>query len=134
MSQLIEHPFEDIFNIESGSTEIDDTVVLQGELVTYEAYDLKDQELDHQFQFVFDNAIHSYKTTVQSVERGSDPGNSHKNLEVANQFLSTALSAIKEKADMKYKKDKSRASNTNITNNNLIMDRDALLAMIAGPK
>jgi hypothetical protein len=129
MEKIINHPFEDLFDIEPGTTVVESKPPVIGSLVDYDMYDEKDREIEGQYEMVFNSAFDSYQTTMLNIERGSDPGNSHKNLEAANQFLSTALNAAKEKADLKFKKDKGKGS-TNITNNNLIMDRDSLLAMI----
>jgi hypothetical protein len=131
--QHIEHPFEDIFDIEPGTTVLDIPDQIQTDLVVAEHYDDKDNEIEQQLQTVYDAALNAFNFQVTAEERGSDPRNSARNLEVANQFLNTALAAVKEKADLKHHKDKSKAPTTqNITNNNLIMDRNDLLAMIQG--
>lgn len=126
--KYIEHPFEDLFDIEPKTTLVE-TKQVSNVMVAYDAYDSKEQEIENQFEMIFNSAYDTYQTTMLSIERGCDPGNSHKNLEAANDFLMTALNAAKEKAELKFRKDKSKGS-TNITNNNLIMDRDTLLNMI----
>lgn len=133
--QFIEHPFEEIFDIESGSTVLIQQDIVPTELVQYDQYDDKDNEIEQQYQAIYDAAYTAFNFQVTSVERGGDPRNHARNLEVANQFLNTALAAAKEKADLKQKKEKlsNNATNTkNVTNNNLIIDRNELLKMIQG--
>jgi hypothetical protein len=135
--ELIEHPFENLFDIESGSTVLVTEDIESTELVPFDKFDNKDIEIENQYQSIYDAAYSAFNFQITAVERGGDPKNYARNMEVANQFLSTALSAVKEKADLKQKKEKlvttGGSSNAkNITNNNLIMDRNDLLKIIQG--
>jgi hypothetical protein len=126
--KLITHPFEDIFDIESGTTLIDTPDLQEIKTNTFDLYDDKDREIEEQYQTVYNAAFNAFLSQANTVDRGGDPRFHTSHLEVANQFLSTALQAVKEKADLKYKKEKNTASSTkNITNNNLIIDRNELL-------
>ena len=134
--ELIEHPFENLFDIESGSTVLITEDIETTELVPFEQFDNKDIEIEQQYQSIYDAAYSAFNFQITAVERGGDPKNYARNMEVANQFLSTALNAVKEKADLKQKKEKLVTNGTstakNITNNNLIMDRNDLLKIIQG--
>lgn len=131
--KFINHPFEEIFDIEPGTTLIQEHEIPESEVVKFNAYDDKDIEIEAQFETIYNAAFAAFSSQVMSMDRGQDPGNSHKNLEVANHFLTTALNAAKEKASLKQHKEKlqpSLSSSTNITNNNLIIDRNELLKQL----
>jgi hypothetical protein len=134
--ETIEHPMEDIFDIESGTTTIVTEHLVPTELVNHATYDEKDVEIEDQFQQVVDLAIEAFYEQTGRLA-GSDPKYVSRNMEVANAFLNTALMAIKEKSTMKSGKDKLNViaakkdgGTTNITNNTLIMDRNSLLKEI----
>lgn len=133
--KFIEHPFEELFDIEPGTTLAPDNPLNVVEInnIRYEGYDDKDVEIETQFQTVYEAAFNAFAAQMTSVDRGGNPNLVSKNLESANEFLNTALNAAKEKAELKFRKDKNRVSSlssTNITNNNLIMDRNELLNLI----
>lgn len=131
MDNLIEHPFEDLFDIESGTTVLPELVEEEVKLTNFDLFDDKDIEIEQQYETIYNAAFAAFTNQCMAVERGSDPGHTPRNMEVANQFLTTALNAVKEKADLKHKKEKNRVvSSKNITNNNLIMDRKDILDMI----
>ena len=132
-NEFIEHPFEGLFDIESGTTLAPESPVMEivSSNIRYEGYDDKDTEIEEQFQTIYDTAFSAFATHMTAVERGGHPNSVSKNLESANLFLETALKAAKEKAEMKSRKDKMRtSSSTSITNNNLIMDRNELLKLM----
>lgn len=127
------HPFENIFDIESGTTLIETQELEVVTPTSFDLYDEKDKEIEEQYQTVYNAAFNAFLSQANVVDRGADPRYTHANMEVANQFLATALQAVKEKADLKYKKEKNQSSSTkNITNNNLIIDRNELLKHLGG--
>ncbi len=133
--EFIEHPFEGMFDIEPGTTLVNRPVFDDNGMVNYESYDEKEQEIEAQYQTIYSAAFAAFTDQVMSAQRGTDPGYHGKNLEAAAKFLSTALDAVKEKAELKHKKDKLTTKNvspTNVTNNNLIMDREDLISMLQG--
>jgi hypothetical protein len=130
--EYIEHPMEDVFDIESGTTLITKEEVVSGELVLPGNYDDKDHEIEDQFQEVYDAAMTSFADQA-GLLLTSDPKYSARNMEVANAFLNTALAAAKEKSSVKQHKDKlSKTDGPKTVNNNLIMDRNELLKMLKG--
>lgn len=131
----IEHPFESMFEIEPGTTVISKPDYDDNGMVVYESYDEKEQEIEAQYQTIYTAAFAAFTTQVSSAQYGSDPSYHGKNLEAAAKFLSTALDAVKEKAELKHKKDKftnKQPIQTNVTNNNLIMDREDFIKMLKG--
>jgi hypothetical protein len=128
-TKTVEHPLEAIFGIERGTTEITVEQV-QTDMVVIDSYDEKDREIEGQFQEVYDAAMTSFADQAGLLTQ-SDPKYSARNMEVANAFLNTALSAAKEKAALKIAKEKnSKESGPKTVNNNLIMDRNELLKML----
>lgn len=129
---IIDHPLEAVFDIERGTTIIE-VEQADSEVVEAELYDEKDVEIENQFENIYNTALLAYAAQSSTVSRGADPRSQARNMEVANGFLNTALAAAKEKANLKQQKEKTKVSKTpetNITNNNLIMDRDELLRIM----
>lgn len=100
------HPLEDIFGLPSGTTEV--TVIQRNtQLVEHSDFDDKDSEIEEQFQEVYDVAMSTFENQVEMLERAeTDPKYVARQMEVAAQFLNTALAAAKEKANLKTTKDK----------------------------
>ncbi len=133
----IDHPLEEIFDIESGTTLVPRTEKTT-ELAIVEDYDDKDAEIEEQFQEVYDHAIAAFEDCAGDVEVVEGKYKARM-MEVANQSLSTALAAAKEKANMKQNKDKNAIAKGKLgvktVNNNLIVaDRNELLKSIMGKK
>lgn len=131
--EQIEHPMENIFEIEPGTTEVQRVEVVPTELVPTAEYDDKDAEIEKQFQEVYDAAMVAFETTSESIDT-VEPKYRARNEEVAVQYLNTALSAANAKAALKTHKDKiavakgKLASGPSTVNNNLIVaDRNDLL-------
>lgn len=133
-NNYIEHPFEEMFEIESGTTILHKPEYDTNGMVLYDQYDEKELEIESQYQTIYTAAFAAFTDQVMSNQRGENPAMYGKNLEAAAKFLSTALDAVKEKAELKHKKDKTviKSAPTNVTNNNLIMDREDLIEMLQG--
>lgn len=130
-----EHPAEQIFDLEPGSTIIDQVVTTSEPMEQPIQYDDKDQEINDQLQQVFDAAFGAFESQRLATE-GMNPQFQNRALEVASTFLNTALAAINSKSQFKQAKDKivKPTGNINNTTNNLIMDRDAMLRMLMDQK
>lgn len=130
--KFVNHSFESIFDIEDGTTVIEHDAVPIIHNATCDLYDEKDSEIEEQYQIIFNAALQAYSNQIVALERGGDPATNHKVLDVANNFLKTALDSTKAKADLKKSKDKNiiASSTKNVTNNNLIIDRNELLKQL----
>lgn len=132
-----EHPLEDFFGISPGTTIVETTQ--KQELTTVpvitETYDDKDKEIEQMFENVYDVAMETFHDTIEQTE-DIEPKYRNKAKEVAAIFLNTALAAADKKAVMKSNKDKleHKTSTKNFTQNNLIFDRNELLASLKKPK
>lgn len=101
-----------------------------------ESYDEKHSEIEDQFQNIYNHALNAFD---DQMEAASEIEGKYlaRNTEVANQLLTTALAAAKEKASLKKhsdhlqsKKSKSDGPTTNIQNNFGPLDRNELLKMM----
>lgn len=131
--KTIKHPMEEVFDIEEGTTIVPYTEV-STEMVKAEEYDEKDSEIETQFQDVYDAAMTAFENQEDELDV-IDPKYRARTAEVAVQFLNTALNAAKEKANIKQHKDKlgvtKQQKGSDVVNNNLIVDRNELLKMMA---
>lgn len=131
--KTIEHPLEEFFDIESGTTEIE-VYEREGELLPAEQYDPKDSEIEEQFQEVYNSAMDGYD--LLSLELNKVEGRFKARVgEVSVQHLNTALNAASLKAKLKEHKDKLESkgkSPSHVTNNNTLIvdDRSALLEQL----
>lgn len=132
------HPLEDVLDIESGST-LMPQIERSSDIVVSNEYDNKDNEIDGQFQEIYDAAMAAFETQVQEAELVEGKFKA-RNSEVAVQFLNTALAAAREKSGMKQHKDKvavaqnklvNKPSVVNNTQNNIYADRNELLKALS---
>lgn len=134
--KTIEHPMEQVFGIETGSTIVEYTESLPTELSDHNQYDEKDNEIEKQYQEVYDKAMDAFDAQSDIVDTVEGKF-AARNAEVAVQFLNAALSAVKEKGGLKQHKDKldvvkqTKGGPTTV-NNNLIMDRNDMIRLING--
>ena len=135
--KLIDHPLEDIFNIESGTTIVEYQQVLPSELVVPPTYDSKDVEIENQLEEVYSIAMSQVTAISDEMDRVEGRHKARVG-EVAATMLNVALSAIKEKNVMKMSKDRnatsaSTAGTPHTLNQNLIVaDRNILKALRDG--
>jgi len=134
--ELVDHPLEDFFGVEPGSTEVV-KYEQKTELVKVEEYDAKDNEIEENFQEIQDKAMNAYENLAESIE-DIEPKYASRAYEVCNQLLNTALAAADKKADLKKHKDKiSVARNktgTKTQNNTIIIDTNSLIEQLKSGK
>ena len=137
--KTISHPMEGVLNIEPGTTIVEYQESLPAVLTEHEEYDEKDNEIEQQFQEVYEKALDIFEDQSEVAEMVEGKFKA-RNYEVAAQFLNTALNAIKEKAGLKQHKDKLsiaavKAENSGTTNQTLIVaDRNDILRALQGTK
>lgn len=134
----VEHPLEDVFDIEEKSTELT-TTVRETELTEVEEYDVKDNEIETQFQEIYDCAMDAFDNSFSNTSEVEGKYKA-RNGEVAVQFLNAALNAANAKAALKKHKDKltfdaKKAQTPQTLNQNLIVtDRNELLKHLSNTK
>lgn len=127
----IEHPLEEVFDIESGSTEVE-VYERETEVVDVHQYDEKDKEIDSQYQEIYDSAMDGYDTLAEELHSVEGKYKARVG-EVSVQHLNAALNAASHKAKLKEHKDKLETKKTSgpshvTTNNTLVVDdRSALM-------
>lgn len=128
------HPMENVLGIEEGSTMLPKTIV-DGDVVDHRTYDEKDNEIDSQFQEIYNLALTAFEDQQEAAEV-IDPKYKARTTEVAAQYLNTALNAANSKLQLKSLKEKlevskARLGDASTINNNLIVtDREAILRML----
>lgn len=133
----IEHPLEEAFDIERGTTIVEREESLPLALVEHEEYDNKDKELEDQLEEIRSAAMDAFDAQNDVIET-VDGKYAARNAEVAVQFLNTALDAVREKSNLKKHKDKLTIDKANAgkpgTQNNTvnIFDRNELLRLMNG--
>lgn len=134
-----DHPMEEVLDIESGTTIVPSVEVVPTERTPCEEYDPKDDEIEEQFQEIYDVAMTAFESTSETVA-SIEPKYRARNEEVAIQYLNTALAAARDKAGLKQHKDKIsitkvKASGPRTVNNNLIVaDRNDMLKKLLSEK
>ena len=129
--KTIEHPLEDFFEIEEGTTEVE-VYEREGELIRAGGYDDKDSEIDEQFQEIYDSAMEGYDLLSEELQVVEGKYKARVG-EVGVQHLNAALNAASHKARLKEHKDKleskSKEAPSSITTNNTLIvdDRSAML-------
>ena len=132
----IEHPIEEVLDIETGTTEVPAILPRETQLSVVDDYDNKDTEIEGQFQEVYDAAMDAYEQQAADTET-IEPKYRARNQEVAVQYLNTALNAAKEKSNMKMFKDKMlndrKAVGPKTLNQNVVIaDRNEILRELMG--
>lgn len=125
--EIINHPLEEVFDIESNTTIVVRKTREPTILVDHDLYDNKDKEIEGQLQEIADTALEAFHDQSKVID-DVDSQFIARNQEVAAQYLNTALAAISKKADIKQQKDKlSKIKNPGDRNNNIIVSRNDLL-------
>lgn len=130
--RTIEHPLEEIFQLEPGTTVVEYKEVVPTEILQAPEYDDKDSEIEAQFQEIYDVAMGNVTAMSDEIERIEGKYKARAG-EVTATMLSVALSAAREKAQLKSHKDKMStekitAGRPGTVNNNLIVaDRNEIL-------
>lgn len=125
----VEHPLEDVFDIEPGTTLIT-RQEQRTDLVVADSYDEKDTEIEDSIQVVYDKALSGYER-IQDECEDIEGRYLPRMMEVGVQHLKMALDAAEAKQRMKELKDKIAAkyktAGPKTVNNNLVISREELL-------
>lgn len=126
-----DHPMEEVLGIEPGTTLMERPKAEPTEIVVTEDYDEKDIEIERQLEDVYKAAMIQFEITCEESEKVEGRYKA-RNGEVAIQALTTALAAVRTKAEVKSSKDKVRTKSSPKTlNQNLIVaDRNELLKVL----
>jgi hypothetical protein len=136
--KAVEHPLEDIFDIESGTTIVEYNQILPAEVVPMPNYDQKDDEIEGKLEEIFTVALTNVAVISDEMEKVEGKYKARIG-EVTATMLNVALGAVREKASMKQHKDKLTpgmpAAGSKTVNNNIILaDRNELIKMMMDNK
>lgn len=137
ITEYVEHPLEDVFDIEQGSTVIEYRERIPAPLGEYEPYDDKDKELEEQFQEVYSIALTTFDNAQENID-GLEPKYIARAHEVASGYLNIALAAAKEKKELKQSKDKleklAKAAKAGGNTTNILVSHSDILDMVKDMK
>ncbi len=127
----ISHPLEEVFDLEENTTVVPYKEV-KTDLVPYEPFDVKDEELESQLQDLYDMAIEAFENQ-QSESDTMESRFKARNAEVAAQYLKTALEAVREKRELKQHNDKITKKDSG-ANNSVTLNRNDIIKLLQGVK
>jgi hypothetical protein len=138
-TKTIEHPMEQVLDIEPGTTVVEYHEMLPAEIVQMPDYDKKDAEIEEKIEEVYTAAMGNVATVADEMERVEGKYKARIG-EVTAAMLNVALGAVREKRELKMHKDKvaievSQGGNPRTVNNNLVVaDRNEILRILADKK
>lgn len=104
IDKLIEHPLEDMFGIEPGTT-MTTEVIVETPISRPANYEDKDAEIDNQFQEIYNLSLTAFNDQIDDLD-SLEPKFRSRASEVAASYLTTALQAANAKAALKSTRDK----------------------------
>ena len=137
--KTIEHPMEGLLDITPGTTVIEYTEIVPGDVVKMPDYDAKDDEIEGKLEEIYTVAMGNVQVIADEMDRVEGKYKARIG-EVTATMLNVALGAVKHKADLKMHKDKQKADTpsgtaTHTTNNNLVVaDRNDIIRMLIDSK
>lgn len=136
--KMIEHPLEDVFDIEPNTTVTEYKEALPAEIVEMPNYDEKDKEIEEKLEEIYTAAMGSVTVVSDEIERVEGKYKARMG-EVTATMLSVALGAVREKRELKKHKDsKSSSAGPNaphtVNNNLVVADRNEILELLASRK
>ncbi len=137
--RAIEHPIEDILEIEPGTTYLPSVESVSTDVVVTPEFDEMDVQINEQFQEIYDTAMDAYEQQAEDSQT-IDPKYRARNHEVAVQYLNTALNAAKERNATKMAKDKlankamTGGGPKTLNQNVIVADRNDILKEIFNKK
>lgn len=135
-TKVIEHPMEEVLDIEPGTTVVEYTETLPAEPVKMPTYDDKDVEIETKLEEVYASAMGNVTTVADEMERVEGKYKARIG-EVTAAMLNVALGAVREKRELKKHKDQidlevANSGAPRTVNNNLVVaDRNEILRILA---
>lgn len=135
----IEHPLEDILEIEPGTTMTTRAEILPAPTsIVLADYDEKDTEIEEKLDEIYQSAMGQAESIGDQIEVVEGKYKARVG-EVSASMLTVALGAVREKRELKQHKDKFTLSsrtgdNPRTVNNNLILTHKEMLDLVKGKK
>ena len=137
VEKLVEHPMEQVLDIEPGTTMTERKEVLPSTIVTVPDYDVKDTEIESKLEEIYAIAM-SQVVSVGDALEGVEGKYKARIGEAAANMLNVALGAVREKRELKqHKDDLALEQNSNggpktVNNNLVVTDRNNILKLLSG--
>jgi hypothetical protein len=130
-----DHPMEEFLGIQDNSTLMTHTEREHEQQIVHITYDNKDLEIEDELTQIKREALDTFDQLRDQMDTVTDPRQKARLGEVSNQLLNTAISAVERKMKIKIEKDKlakkqPKAGLNKIVNNNVFMDRNAMLEQL----
>ena len=138
-TEYIEHPMERVLDLEPCTTLTEYSEVVPDTPVEHIAYDEKDNEIETKIEEVYTLAMESANSLADEIEMVEGKYKARMG-EVSATMLNVALSAVREKRQLKEHKDKVSGSprgapgGKTVNNNLIVADRNELLRMMLDKK
>ena len=136
-SELIAHPMEEILDIEPCTTLAEYQEIEPDQIIAPADYDSKDMEIESKIEDIYTMAMSSVNTMSDEIERVEGKYKARMG-EVTATMLNVALSAVREKRELKKHKDgqsiKAAAGPQTVNNNLVVADRNEILQMLRDKK
>lgn len=134
-TKTTDHPLEEVFGIESGTTVIEYKEVVPQEPIPAPQYDEKDDGIEQQLEEIYATAMTQVTTMGDEVVKVEGKYKARIG-EVTATMLNVALGAVSEKRRMKEHKDKltstEKAGPQTVNNNLVVTDRNEILRLLEG--
>lgn len=137
--KTVEHPLEELFDIEPNSTIVEYQEFIPAEVVEMPNYDAKDNEIESKLEEIYTLAIGNVGAIADEMDRVEGKYKARIG-EVTATMLNVALGAVKQKADLKAHKDKMTVEKANagtpktLNQNLVVADRNEILKALLGKK
>jgi len=135
--KIVEHPLEQVFDIEEQTTIVEYTEVVPSEVLPSVGYDEKDNDIEEKLESIYTSAMGGANEIAEQIETVEGKYKARMG-EVTATMLNVALGAVREKSLLKQHKDKlgvtlKTTANPKTLNQNLIVaDRNEILRLISG--
>lgn len=135
--KYIEHPLEDVLDIDSGTTIVEYREALPADVVSMPTYDAKDDEIEGKLEEIYTVAMEQVQVISDETERVEGKYKARMG-EVTATMLNVALGAVREKSALKMHKDKVSPANqsgpSTVNNNLIVADRNEILRALLDKK
>ena len=137
--KISNHPLEDVFGIETGTTITEYQEITPNVIQPMINYDTKDNEIENNLEEIYSTAMGQMNVIMDEIELVEGKYKA-RIIETSAQMLNVALGAVRERRFMKEHKDKLSPSkyqgnihNTLIVGNSVVADRNELLRAFMAP-
>lgn len=140
--KTIEHPLEEVFDLDPGTTIVEYKEVVPAEVAPMPNYDRKDDEIEEKLEQIYTAAMAQVEVIGDEMDRVEGKYKARVG-EVTATMLNVALGAVREKSLLKQHKDKlmpvtkggvGEGGSHTVNNNLIVADRNEILRALLESK